>query len=159
MQPGMQVREKLQQLELDAEKVGAIERERFAKEPPGAPWWIQGPYYALCYVLDVVYEGRPIERFWVLEEVARMPYFAYLSMLHMYESLGWWRAGAALRRVHFSEEWNELHHLQVCCHSSPFAREMVCLFGHVRVFYGKTPAFLKILSVCVARTDYGGAWR
>ena len=28
-----------------------------------------------------------------------MPYFAYISMLHLYESLGWWRAGAELRRV------------------------------------------------------------
>lgn len=40
-------------------------------------------------------------RFWVLEVVARMPYFAYISMLHLYESLGWWRAGAELRRVGF----------------------------------------------------------
>ena len=38
-------------------------------------------------------------RFWVLEVVARMPYFAYISMLHLYESLGWWRAAAELRRV------------------------------------------------------------
>ena len=28
-----------------------------------------------------------------------MPYFAYISMLHLYESLGWWRAGAELRKV------------------------------------------------------------
>lgn len=28
-----------------------------------------------------------------------MPYFSYISMLHLYESLGWWRAGAELRRV------------------------------------------------------------
>lgn len=26
---------------------------------------------------------------------------------------GWWRAGAELRKIHFAEEWNELHHLQV----------------------------------------------
>jgi ubiquinol oxidase len=31
----------------------------------------------------------------------------------LYESLGWWRAGAELRKVHFAEEWNELHHLQI----------------------------------------------
>jgi ubiquinol oxidase len=42
-----------------------------------------------------------------------MPYFSYISMLHLYESLGWWRGGAELRRVHFAEEWNELHHLQI----------------------------------------------
>lgn len=60
-----------------------------------------------------MYAGRPIERFWILETVARMPYFVYISMLHLYESLGWWRAGAELRKVHFAEEWNELHHLQI----------------------------------------------
>ena len=49
----------------------------------------------------------------MLETVARMPYFSYISILHLYESLGWWRAGAELRKVHFAEEWNELHHLQV----------------------------------------------
>ena len=42
-----------------------------------------------------------------------MPYFSYISMLHLYESLGWWRAGAEVRKVHFAEEWNELHHLQI----------------------------------------------
>ena len=43
---------------------------------------------------------RPeLQRFWFLETVARMPYFSYISMLHLYESLGWWRAGAELRRV------------------------------------------------------------
>lgn len=67
-----------------------------------APWFIQGPYLALCWVLDVIYDKRPIQRFWFLETVARMPYFAYISMLHLYESLGWWRAGAELRRVSHS---------------------------------------------------------
>lgn len=27
-----------------------------------------------------------------------MPYFSYLSMLHLYETFGWWRAGADLRK-------------------------------------------------------------
>lgn len=48
-----------------------------------------------------------------METVARMPYFSYISMLHLYESLGWWRQGSALRKIHFAEEWNELHHLQI----------------------------------------------
>ena len=50
-------------------------------------------------MLDVIYDKRPVQRFWFLEVVARMPYFSYISMLHLYESLGWWRAGAALRKV------------------------------------------------------------
>jgi len=41
-----------------------------------------------------------------------MPYFAYVSMLHLYESFGWWRA-PGLRQVHNAEEWNELHHLLI----------------------------------------------
>ncbi len=70
-------------------------------------------YLSLCLLLDVLFKNRPIQRFWFLETVARMPYFSYISMLHLYESFGWWRAGAELRKIHFAEEWNELHHLQV----------------------------------------------
>ncbi len=43
-------------------------------------------------------------RFFVLETVARIPYFASMSVLHLYESLGLWRAGADLRKLHFAEE-------------------------------------------------------
>lgn len=28
-----------------------------------------------------------------------MPYFSYISILHLYETLGWWRAGADLRKI------------------------------------------------------------
>lgn len=49
-----------------------------------------------------------LQRFWFLETVARMPYFAYISMLHLYESLGWWRAGAELRKVRQSSDvWDD----------------------------------------------------
>jgi hypothetical protein len=50
-------------------------------------------YLALCWFLDAFFENRPIQRFWFLETVARMPYFSYITMLHLYESLGWWQAG------------------------------------------------------------------
>lgn len=30
--------------------------------------------------------------------IARIPYFSYVSMLHLYESFGWWRA-CELRKV------------------------------------------------------------
>eukprot|EP01031_Cornospumella_fuschlensis_P044620 gene44620-54565_t len=33
-------------------------------------------------------------------------------MLHLYESLGWWRE-PQLRNIHNAEEWNELHHLLI----------------------------------------------
>ena len=69
-------------------------------------------YDAGCQLLDNLFDQRPIQRFWFLETVARIPYFSYVSMLHLYESLGWWRA-TELRKVHNAEEWNELHHLLI----------------------------------------------
>ena len=38
-------------------------------------------------ILDFLYKGRHFQRFWVLEEIARAPYFAFLSVLHLRESL------------------------------------------------------------------------
>jgi ubiquinol oxidase len=65
-----------------------------------------------CFFLDKLFEERPLERFWFLETVARIPYFAYVSMLHIYETFGWWRE-PSLRKIHNAEEWNELHHLLI----------------------------------------------
>ena len=65
-----------------------------------------------CLFLDTLFDERPIQRFWFLEVIARIPYFSYVSMLHLYESFGWWR-GPELRKVHNAEEWNELHHLLI----------------------------------------------
>jgi len=42
-----------------------------------------------------------------------MPYFSYISMLHLYETLGWWRKSAEIKKIHFAEEWNEFHHLLI----------------------------------------------
>lgn len=84
-----------------------------ARPPVRAPWVIKGPYYLLCWVLDVLFDGRPIARFWLLETVARMPYLSYITMLHLYETLGWWRRSYDARKVHFAEEWNEAHHLLI----------------------------------------------
>lgn len=66
----------------------------------------------LVFLTDVVYKNRPYPRFYVLETIARIPYFAYLSVLHLYETLGFWRR-ADLLKVHFAETWNELHHLLI----------------------------------------------
>mmetsp|Transcript_11681 Transcript_11681/g.25046 ORF Transcript_11681/g.25046 Transcript_11681/m.25046 type:complete len:421 (+) Transcript_11681:151-1413(+) len=108
------IREKLRRLKLDNNAVMAREQQRIKKEGDiDTPLWVKIPFIALCWVLDVVYENRPIPKFWVLETVARIPYFAYISILHLYESVGFWRAGAELRKIHFAEEWNEMHHLQI----------------------------------------------
>ena len=39
-------------------------------------------------IIDFLYQGRDYQRFWVLEEIARAPYFAFLSVLHLRESMG-----------------------------------------------------------------------
>lgn len=66
----------------------------------------------LVFVINTVYRDRAIPRFYVLETVARVPYFSYLSVLHLYETLGVWRKADWLK-VHFAESWNELHHLLI----------------------------------------------
>lgn len=48
----------------------------------------RGLYDLGCLILDRVFDGRPIQRFWFLETIARIPYFSYVSMLHLYESFG-----------------------------------------------------------------------
>jgi len=35
-----------------------------------------------------------------------------VSVIHLFESFGWWRA-SELKKLHFAEEWNEMHHLLI----------------------------------------------
>ncbi|KAG5516362.1 hypothetical protein RHGRI_037172 [Rhododendron griersonianum] len=63
-------------------------------------------------ILDTLYHDRDYARFFVLETIARVPYFAFISVLHLYESFGWWRRADYLK-VHFAESWNEMHHLLI----------------------------------------------
>jgi ubiquinol oxidase len=63
-------------------------------------------------ILRVFYRDRTYPRFFVLETVARVPYFAYTSVLHLYETMGWWRKADWLK-IHFAQSWNELHHLLI----------------------------------------------
>ena len=56
----------------------------------------------LVFVINVLYKDRPYPRFYVLETVARVPYFSYLSVLHLYETLGWWR-GVDWLKVHLAK--------------------------------------------------------
>jgi hypothetical protein len=59
--------------------------------------------FVLKGALDVLYRDRAdFARFFVLETVARVPYFAYLSVLHLYESLGRHKR-ASWMKVHFAE--------------------------------------------------------
>lgn len=66
----------------------------------------------LEFILSKFYQNCWYRRFYVLETVSRVPYFAYLSVLHLYESLSLWREADWLK-IHFAESWNELHHLRI----------------------------------------------
>ncbi len=67
-------------------------------------------------IFDTFFAEQTVERayarFWTLETIARMPYFSYLSALHLYETLGWWRRSDYLK-IHFLQTWNEQHHLLI----------------------------------------------
>ena len=114
------IRAQLRKLVLSNDAVWAREK---ARPQVDAPLLLRAPYYFLCYLLDSAFDGRPIARFWCaqtsqlahirrshathtpstwhrfLETVARMPYFSYISMLHLYESLGWWRRSAETKQA------------------------------------------------------------
>ena len=64
-------------------------------------------------IIDFLYRGRDYPRFWVLEEIARAPYFAFLSVLHFRESMG--LRGPEhlyLMKQHFEQSVNETEHLE-----------------------------------------------
>jgi hypothetical protein len=87
--------------------------EREGQDPSAnhddAPYIVKIPYFVLCVFLDQVFDQKYVpSRFFFLETVARMPYFSYIGMLHTYETLGFWRRSATVKRIHFAEEWNEV---------------------------------------------------
>lgn len=64
-------------------------------------------------IIDFLYRNRPIQRFWLLETIARAPYFAFLSVLHLKESLGLrGDAHLYLMKEHFEQTVNETEHLE-----------------------------------------------
>ena len=65
------------------------------------------------YILDFLYRGRDFQRFWVLEVIARAPYFAFISVLHFRESLGLrGEEHVFLMKEHFYQALNETEHLK-----------------------------------------------
>jgi len=80
----------IQKLTLDADAIWQRELSRLKEQNKKSNIIIRIPYVALCWLLDRVFgKNEPIQRFWFLETVARMPYFSYISMLHLYETLGY----------------------------------------------------------------------
>ena len=68
---------------------------------------------ATVAILDFLYRNRPSQRFWVLEVIARAPYFAFISVLHLRESLGLrGEEHIYLMKEHFYQALNETEHLE-----------------------------------------------
>ena len=95
-------------------------------------------------IIDYLYRGRHFQRFWVLEEIARAPYFAFLSVLHLRESLGLrgqWHLH--LMKEHFAQTVNETEHLEYMESRGGnsywidrfFARHLVLVYYWINVVY------------------------
>ena len=106
----VKINKKMKKMKLSNESIWERENLRDNEDTPKLMYLI---YLIICKSLDIVYNNRPIQRFWFLETVARMPYFSYVAVLHLYETLGWWKISTNLRRIHAEEEWNETHHLHI----------------------------------------------
>lgn len=71
-------------------------------------------YDIICFLYPVKGNARDFARFYVLETVARVPYFAYLSVMHLRETFGERYDSMSERmRTHYAEADNELHHLLI----------------------------------------------
>ena len=71
-------------------------------------------YEIICFLYPVTGGPRDFARFYVLETVARVPYFAYLSVMHLRETFGERDPQMGERmRTHYAEADNELHHLLI----------------------------------------------
>ena len=103
-------RKQMKELTLDDERIMIREHER---EQVKAPRAMMIMYNITCWTMDLIYKDKPIDRFWMLETVARQPYFSYVTMLHIYETLGWWGIDGELRKQHAEQEYNETLHLQI----------------------------------------------
>ena len=95
-------------------------------------------------VIDGLYRGRDYQRYWVLEEIARAPYFAFLSVLHLRESMGLRGPDHIhLMREHFEQTVNETEHLEYMESKGGnkywidrfFAKHLVLIYYWVNVVY------------------------
>ncbi len=63
-------------------------------------------------LLSFYFNDRAYAYFAALEKIATVPYFAYTSVLHLYETLGL-QSKKEVLELHFSETMNELHHSEI----------------------------------------------
>lgn len=95
-------------------------------------------------IIDFLYKGRDYQRFWVLEEIARAPYFAFLSALHFRESMGLRGSDHQyLMKEHFEQSVNETEHLEYMESKGgdayfvdrAFAKHLVLVYYWINVIY------------------------
>lgn len=65
----------------------------------------------LSFLLENIYK-QTYAKFYVLETIARIPYFSYLAVLHLYQSFGQHPA-LELLDLHYKETVNEEYHLMI----------------------------------------------
>ena len=101
-------------------------------------------------VIDKLYEGRDYARFYVLETVARVPYFSFVSVLHLYETLGLWRK-VDYMETHFAQTMNEYHHLLIMENLGGDERFIDRFFAqHTAFFYYWLTCLIYVVSPCMA---------
>ena len=66
----------------------------------------------ICFLYPIQGNDRDFARFFVFETIERVPYFAFLSVLHLQETFGV-RDLDETMRTHYAEADNELHHLLI----------------------------------------------
>lgn len=106
-------------------------------------------------IQETAYAGHRFEQFYIFETVARIPYFAYLSVLHLRESLGdrgflhanqdfdeWSSASKKenerrieTMRTHYAQADNELHHLLIMEALGGNKRGIDRLVAHTMAFF------------------------
>ena len=99
-------------------------------------------YNIICFFYPVKGTERDFARFFVLETVARVPYFAYLSVLHLRETFGERKDPDEMSdrmRTHYAEADNELHHLLIMeslgGNSTAVDRNLACSAAFVYYWY------------------------
>mgnify|MGYP001165309453 FL=1 len=114
--------------------------------------------------LDTFYKNRDFQRFWVLEVIARAPYFAFLSVLHFRESLGLRNPlSMKLMKEHFYQAVNETEHLEEMESRGGnrywidrfLARHIVLIYYWMMVFYYLAlPSFAYDLNMKIEQHAY-----
>lgn len=110
-------------------------------------------------LIDLFYKDRHFQRFWVLETIARVPYFSFLSVLHFKESLGLrGNNHHFLMKEHFAQSINETEHLEIMEKRGGntywidrfFAYHLVLLYYWlIVIYYLVAPSYAYDLNVCI----------